>query len=174
MEKVVTTMDRTQKKNRNFKYGNLICRSLGVLLLAGIVPAYTRAQNATRVVAPQAHPWATSTTATTQTKVSGTIREISSQHGVTQMVIDGGNGTITADLGPSARSAAKSFGAGDRVEIAGWMRNSNGKNTLVARQITAGERQVVIRNERGILVSAAATSSKKTQRGAAAVEGGAR
>lgn len=168
------TTDKKQNEKRNWDYSKLICRSLGVLLLVGIVPACTRAQSATRVVAPQARPWATNTTATTQAKVGGTIREISSQHGVSQMVIDGGNGTVTADLGPSARNAAKSFGPGDRVEIAGWMRNSNGKNTLVARQITAGERQVVIRNERGILVSAAATSSKKAQRGAASVEGGAR
>jgi hypothetical protein len=168
------TMDKKQNDKRNWNYSKLICRSLGVLLLAGTVPANTRAQNATRVVAPQAHPWAANTTATTETKVNGTIREISSQHGVSQMVIDGGNGVVTADLGPSARNAAKSFGAGDRVEIAGWMRTSNGKNTLVARQITAGERQIVIRNERGILVSAAATSSKNVQRGAASVEGGAR
>jgi hypothetical protein len=166
------TNEKTQNKKRNSNHSSLICQSLGLLLLAGIVPASTRAQSANRVVAPQAHPWAANTTAKTESKVSGTVQQISTQHGLSQMLIDGANGAVTADLGPAAGKATKSFSPGDRVEIAGWMRTSNGKNVLVARQITAGERQVVIRNEHGILVHPASATSHKTQR-AASVTGGA-
>lgn len=168
--------DRTQKQNTCVKLScrSLICQSLGLLLLVGIAPVHTYAQKTTRLVAPKAHPWATSTTSNTETKVSGTIREISSQHGISQVVIEGGNGTVTADIGPLTRGAAKSFGSGDQVEIAGWMRNTNGNNVLVARQISAGNRQVVIRNQHGILIHPAPATSKKPQRVGAPLSGGAR
>jgi ATP:corrinoid adenosyltransferase len=142
------------------------------LPITGVVAAH--AQSAKRLVAPKAHPWATSTTSNTETKVSGTIQEVTSQHGVTQIVVSGGNGAVTADVGPAAGKAAKSFEAGDRVEIAGWMRTTDGKNILLARQITAGERQVVIRNQHGILVHPATAKNNKPQRVGAAFAGGAR
>ena len=98
-------------------------------------------------MAPQAHPWATSTTAKTETEVSGTIQQVTAKHGATQVVIEGSKGTVTADLGPYASNTAKSLSAGDHIEIAGWTRSSNGNEVLIARQITAGERQIVIRND---------------------------
>jgi hypothetical protein len=169
-------MTQTNKRNENKKasQGSLIFQTLGLLLLASIVPASSRAQSAPRVAAPQAHPWASSTTAKTETKVSGTIQEVTSKHGATQLVINGANGAVTADLGPYASNTAKSFSNGDHVEIAGWTRMTNGNNTLVARQITAGERQVVIRNEHGIAVRPAPATSTKPQRVGASFTGGAR
>jgi hypothetical protein len=172
--KVVMTIEKIRNKKKKFNHGNLICQSLGLLLLAGIAPASVRAQNAARVVAPQAHPWATNATAKTETKVSGTIQQITAQHGASRFVIDGANGAVTADLGPAAGSAAKSFSAGDHIEIAGWMRSSNGKNVLIARQITAGDHHVVVRNEHGILVHPAPATSTKPQRVGASFVGGAR
>jgi hypothetical protein len=163
-------MDRTKNRNGKSRYKNLVRGSVGLLLLAGIVATGTRAQNATRVVGPKTHPLATSTVAKTETKVSGTIQQISSQHGVTHLVIDGTNGAVTADLGPASGKAAKSFGPGDHVEVSGWMRTTNGKNTLVTRQIAAGNRQVVVRNQQGILVQ----PSTKAQTPVKSVAGGAR
>ena len=168
------TQANTQNEKKNTLQGRLIFQTLGLLLLASIVPASSRAQNAPRVVGPQAHPWATSTTAKTETKVSGTIQEVTSKHGVTQLVVNGANGAVTADLGPYAGGAAKSFSPGDHVEIAGWTRTPNGNNTLVARQITAGERQVVIRNEHGFAVRPTPATSTKPQRVGASFTGGAR
>jgi hypothetical protein len=152
----------------------LICQTLGLLLLASIVPASSRAQNATRLVAPQAHPWATSTTAKTETEVSGTIQQVTAKHGATQVVIEGSKGTVTADLGPYASNTAKSLSAGDHIEIAGWTRSSNGNEVLIARQITAGERQIVIRNEHAVPVRPVPATSTKSQRVGASFTGGAR
>jgi hypothetical protein len=169
------TQANTNKEKKKLPYTSLIFPSLGLLLLVGIVPVASQAQSATRVVAPQAHPWAANTRTKTETKVSGTIQQVTAQRGAAQLIVEGANGTVTADLGPAAGNAAKSFSAGDRVEIAGWMRsNSNGKNVLVARQITAGERQVVIRNEHGMLVHPAPATSTKPQRVGASFTGGAR
>jgi hypothetical protein len=171
------TQANTQNEKKKASQGSLIFQTLGLLLLASIVPASSLAQNAPHVVGPQAHPWAASTTAKTETKISGTIQEVTSKHGVTQLVVNGANGAngaVTADLGPYAGGAAKSFSPGDHVEITGWTRTSNGNNTLVARQITAGERQVVIRNEHGIPVRPAPTTSTKPQRVGASFTGGAR
>ena len=167
-------MTNKDTQKRKLCSASLICKSLGLLLLAGIVPASSWAHNAARVAAPQAHPWASSTTAKTETKVSGTIQEVTSKHGATQLVINGANGAVIADLGPYASNTAKSFSNGDHVEIAGWTRMTNGNNTLVARQITAGERQVVIRNEHGIPVRPAPATSTKPQRVGASFTGGAR
>jgi hypothetical protein len=168
------TQTNTRNENKKASQGSLIFQTLGLLLLASIVPATSRAQSAPRVAAPQAHPWASSTTAKTETKVSGTIQEVTSKHGATQLVINGANGAVTADLGPYASNTAKSFSNGDHVEIAGWTRMTNGNNTLGARQITAGERQVVIRNEHGIPVHPAPATSTKPQRVGASFTGGAR
>jgi len=163
-------MTKKKKQNRKSRASGWICASLGSLLLAGVVPVASRAQNSPRVVAPQAHPWANNTTAKNETKVSGTIQQVISQHGSSQIVIEGANGAVTADLGPAARNAARSFSAGDRVEIAGWMRT----DVLVARQITASERQVVIRNQHGMLVHPVPATSTKPQRVGASFTGGAR
>jgi hypothetical protein len=161
-------------KKRKSSHGNLICQSLGLLLLAGLVPAGAQAQNGPRVVAPKARPWVTSTAPTSEIHLAGTIQQVNTQHGSSRFVVVGANGAVTADLGPTTRGTAKGFAAGDHIEIAGWMRNTNGKDVLVARQITAGERQVVIRNKNGILVHPAPATSSKPQRVGASFSGGAR
>jgi hypothetical protein len=168
------TQANTQTKKKKVSQGNLICQTLGLLLLAGIVPASSHAQNAARAAAPQAHPWAASTTAKTETKISGTIQQVTSKHGATQLVVEGSSGGVTADLGPYASSTAKSLSAGDHIEIAGWTRTSNGNKVLVARQVTAAERQIVIRNEHGIPVRPVPATSTKPQRVGASFTGGAR
>jgi hypothetical protein len=168
------TQANTRTKKRKASQGRLIFQTLGLLLLASIVPTSSRAQNAARAVTPQEHPWAASTTAKTETKVSGTIQQVTSKRGATQLVVEGSNGAVTADLGPYASGTAKSLSAGDHIEIAGWTRTTNGNNVLVARQITAGERQIVIRNEHGIAVRPAPATSTKPQRVGASFTGGAR
>jgi hypothetical protein len=171
-EKVVMTQAKKQK--RKLPHRNLICQSLGMMLLAGVLPVSSRAQSGARVAAPHAHPWAASTTAKTETKVSGAIQQVTSKHGATQVVIEGSKGTVTADLGPYASDTAKSLSAGEQVEIAGWTRSSNGTNVLIARQVTAGERQIVIRNEHGFAIRRAPATSTKPQRVGASFTGGAR
>jgi hypothetical protein len=168
------TQANTQTKKKKASRGSLICQSLGLLLLVGIVPVSSRAQNAARVAGPQAHPWAESTIAKTETKVSGTIQQVTSKHGATQLVIEGSNGAVTADLGPYASGTAKSLSAGDHVEIAGWTRTSNGSEVFIARQVTAGERQIVVRNQHGIPLHPAPAASTKPQRVGASFTGGAR
>lgn len=168
--------DKTQKQNTCVKLScrSLVCQSLGLLLLVCIAPVHTHAQKTARLVAPKAHPWATSTTSKTETKVSGTVQEVTSKHGLGRIVVSGADGLVTADLGPTARGTAKAIAAGDHVEIAGWMRNTNGKNILFARQINAGDRQVVIRNKHGILIHPARATGNRPQRVGASLSGGAR
>jgi hypothetical protein len=168
------TQANTRTTKRQASQASLICQTLGLLLLASIVPVSSRAQSAERVAAPQGHPWAASTTAKTESKVSGTIQQVTSKHGATQLVVEGSNGIVIADLGPYASGASKSLSAGDHIEIAGWTRSSNGNNVLVARQVTAGERQIVIRNAHGILVHPGPATSTKPQRAGASFTGGAR
>jgi len=173
-KKVVMTQSNKQTEEKNTSQAGLICQSLGLLLLVSVAPVAGRAQNLTRVAAPQEHPWAVTTKAKTETKVTGTIQQVTTQHGSAQFVIAGANGPVVADLGQAGGNAAKSFSAGDRVEISGWMRDSNGKNVLVARQISSGDRQVVIRNEHGILIHHMPSASTKLQRVGASFTGGAR
>jgi hypothetical protein len=173
-KKVDMTQANIQTKKKKAPQGRFAFQTLGLLLLASIVPASSRAQSETRLAAPQAHPWATSTTAKTETKVSGTIQQVTSKHGATQLVIEGSNGAVMADLGPYASGTAKSLSAGDHIEIAGWTRTSNGNNVLVVRQVTAGERQIVIRNAHGIPVHPVPATSTKPQRVGASFTGGAR
>jgi hypothetical protein len=174
-KKVVMTMDRKQNRKKSFSCSSLICQSVGLLLVVGIVPASSYAQNDNRVVGPKTHASAISTTAKSESTVSGTIQQVTSQHGSKQLVIEGGKGAVTADLGPYASNAAKSLKAGDHVEISGWMRtSSNGSNVFIARQITAGERQVVIRNSAGMPVHPVPATSNKSQRVGTGFTGGAR
>ena len=170
------TMDRKQNRKKSSGCSRLVCQTLGLVLLAGIVPASTYAQNGNRVVGPQPRASAiSSTTAKTESTVSGTIQQVTSQHGSKQLVIEGGKGAVTADLGPYASNAAKNLKAGDHVEVSGWMRSSsNGSNVFIARQITAGERQVVIRNAAGMPVHPVPTTSNKLQRVGTGFTGGAR
>jgi hypothetical protein len=169
------TQVNTYGEKRKFLYGSLICQSLGLLLLAGIVPASSMAQSANQVVGPKPQASATaSTTSKTESTVSGTIQEVVSKHGSLRFVIDGAKGAVTADLGPFAGNAAKSFSAGDRVEVTGWERSSNSGNIFLVRQINAGERQIVIRNAAGMPVHPVPATSTKPQRVGTGFTGGAR
>jgi hypothetical protein len=169
--KVVMKQANTQTGKRKSSHASLICRTLGLVLLAGIVPASSFAQTENRVVGPKPHGAAISTTAKTESTVSGTIQQVTSQHGSQQLVIEGGKGAVTADLGPYA---AKGYKAGDHIEVSGWMRTTNGNNVLLARQITTGERQVVVRNSNGMPVHPVPATSKKAQRVGTGFAGGAR
>jgi hypothetical protein len=170
------TQVNSQGQKKKFPHASLLCQTLGLLLLAGIVPVSSRAQNANQVVGPKPRAAATtSTTSKTESKVSGTIQQIVSKHGSLQLVIEGKDGAVTADLGPFAGNAAKSLSAGDRVEISGWTStSSNGSSLFIAREITAGERQVVIRNSAGMPVHPVPATSTKPQRVGTGFTGGAR
>jgi hypothetical protein len=160
----------TQTRKRKSSQAILICQTLGLALLASIVPASSYAQTQNRVIGPKPHGAAISTTAKTESTVSGTVQQVTSQHGSQQLVIEGGKGAVTADIGPYA---AKGFKAGDHVEISGWMRTTNGNDVLLARQITAGERKTVIRNSAGMPVHSVPATSNKAQRVGNGFAGGA-
>jgi hypothetical protein len=89
--------------------------------------------------------------------VTGTVRQLVKTHipgaptGV-QLLITAPRGTVTANLGTNlGRTVLQSMSPGAAVQIAGVMQTINGKEYLLARNLTIGGNQIIIRNEHGFL-----------------------
>jgi len=90
--------------------------------------------------------------------VEGTIQQLVTQHTVGSpagwhVVIAGPQGLVNAHLGPFLSQQTKStLTNGAPVQIVGAMLQLNGKDFLLARQLTVGGRTVILRSVHGLLV----------------------
>ena len=89
---------------------------------------------------------------------SGTIQEVITQHGVgspagIQLLVAGPQGIVDVHGGPFLSEETKeSLQAGMPVRIVGAMSSLQGKNYLLARELTVGGSTVMVRSEHGLLV----------------------
>ncbi len=90
--------------------------------------------------------------------IGGTIQQLiatrkpGSSAGV-QLLVNGSQGSFTANLGTSLSSKVKqSLAQGAPVQISGTMQTINGKEYLLARTLTISGNQIIVRNENGFLV----------------------
>jgi hypothetical protein len=89
--------------------------------------------------------------------VSGTVQQLVKTHvpgapaGV-QLLIASPQGAVTASLGPNlSRTLLQSMSKGAAIRISGGMQTINGKEYLLARNLTIGGDQIIVRNEHGFL-----------------------
>jgi hypothetical protein len=98
--------------------------------------------------------------------MAGTVRQLITAQAADapaelQVVVDGPQGPFTASLGPNLRrEVQQSLSSGTQVQISGTMQAIAGQNYLLARKLTVGGKQIVIRNEYGFLVHASSRSSE--------------
>jgi hypothetical protein len=92
--------------------------------------------------------------------MAGTVRQLITAQAADapaglQVVVDGPQGPFTASLGRNlSREVQQSLSSGTAVQISGTMQAIDGKNYLLARKLTVGGNQIVIRNKYGFLVHA--------------------
>ena len=93
----------------------------------------------------------------TETTVKGTIEEVqdlTGRHGWkgTHLVLTTDAGALKVHVGPSAYVAKKNFffAKGDEIQVLGWKVSVDGKDALVAREITKQGKTLVLRNGQGI------------------------
>jgi hypothetical protein len=89
--------------------------------------------------------------------VSGTVQQLIKTHvpgapaGV-QLLIASPQGAVTASLGSNlSRTVLQSISKGAAIQISGGMQTINGKEYLLARNLTIGSNQIIVRNEHGFL-----------------------
>jgi hypothetical protein len=89
---------------------------------------------------------------------SGTIQDVVSQHvagspaGI-HLLVAGPQGVVDAHVGPFlSKETKESLQAGMPVRIVGAMSLQEGKNYLLARELTVGGSTVTVRSERGVLL----------------------
>jgi hypothetical protein len=89
--------------------------------------------------------------------VSGTVQQLVKTHvpgapaGV-QLLIASSQGAVTASLGSNlSRTVLQSMSKGAAVQISGGMQTINGNEYLLARNLTIGGNQIIVRNEHGFL-----------------------
>ncbi len=69
------------------------------------------------------------------------------------LLVAGSQGTVDAHLGAFlSRDIVDALHTGEPVEIIGAMKTINGKDYLLARQLTVDGRTIIIRNQRGFLM----------------------
>jgi hypothetical protein len=69
------------------------------------------------------------------------------------LTVNGPQGVFTANLGSKlSPQLQQSLATGTSVQVTGVMETSGGKSYLLARTITAGGKQITLRNERGFAV----------------------
>lgn len=88
----------------------------------------------------------------------GTVKEFVTHHvagsplGLHILISTSGK-TIDTHIGPLlSKQIQETLHVGELVQVIGVHENVNGKDVLLARQLTYGGRQVMVRNERGFLV----------------------
>lgn len=108
--------------------------------------------------------------------VAGNVREVvthpapGSAVGIHLLISSDGK-IIDAHLGPFLSAANReALALGQPVEVVGVNANIHGQDLILARQLTIGERQVTIRNQRGFLVRPVVR--RATQTSTPAVNGG--
>ena len=89
--------------------------------------------------------------------------------------VQSSQGPIDASFGPFvSQDVASSLSSGESVELVGLMENIHGTSTLLVRQLTIGDRQVMVRNSQGLPVHMHATPLSSPSSSQAVVNGGTR
>jgi len=134
-------------------------RNRGIALYFFLVPAWlfilTLTMNGqTASVRPVS---ATSTYQFPQITMTGTVRQLTTMQTTgkstgNQLVVDGPQGTFTANLGPNiSRSLQQNLSSGKSVQVSGTMQTTGGQEYLVAYVLTVDGNQITIRNKYGFL-----------------------
>lgn len=99
---------------------------------------------------------------------SGNIQEVistntpGSPRGL-RLVLAGPQGIIDASVGPYLTTEVQeSLTAGQLVAVSGVVATFNGHDYLLVRQLTIGDRQIAVRNEKGFLVHPATRARQNT------------
>jgi hypothetical protein len=164
-------MQKTNIKAKgDIRLGKWLVPTLGLCLI-GMLPNTAVAQSGTSPVSSsQSHTWTGDQAARSEITISGKIQQIITEHAAgtpqgVHIVLETSQGVIKANLGPYVGSdVAKSFSAGDEIQVAGMLRASNGQDFLLVRQLTQGDRQITIRNQHGMLVRAQGISDSRSHR----------
>jgi hypothetical protein len=89
--------------------------------------------------------------------------------------VQSSQGPVDASFGPFlSQDAASALSSGQSVVLVGLMENIHGTSTLLVRQVTIGNRQIVIRNQQGLPVRTHATPLSSPSSSQALVNGGTR
>ncbi len=144
--------------------------SVGVALNISIGAIDAHAQSTDPSTAPAG--WRSAGPSSGEITALGTIRQVVSDRvagspsGV-HILVDGPLGSFDASLGSSLpKDLLQALSDGGPVQITGTVRSVNGKDYLMARQLTVAGHQVTIRNVNGFLVhnpSGTGTRSQKVQ-----------
>lgn len=162
------------------KLKELIACTIGALMIAlmgaSLIPA--RAQVTTTTGSSAILPrW----NSANEISFSGTIQEVVTDHAAgtptgVNLLLDGTQSFQYANLGSQINSSLKSeLTAGQPVTLKGIVRNFNGQNILLVRQITIDQRTTQVRSLHGItspLVESSALQGNRP-RGRNTVDGGA-
>jgi hypothetical protein len=143
-------------------------------VVGGILPGTAKAQSSAAVVPSSSFRGASSSKAVglspgDELTAVGTIEEVVSTH--TQgsprglrVILAGPQGIIDASVGPYlAADVQESLLVGQPVTLDGVMSIVNGHHYLLVRQMTIGDRQIAVRNERGFLLHPQATGMTRAR-----------
>jgi hypothetical protein len=93
----------------------------------------------------------------TEATVKGTVEKVTQDTSPmgwpgTHLTLKTGAETLDVHLGPSAFRTAKKFeiAAGDQVEVIGSKIEYEGADTLLAREVKKGDKNLILRNAQGI------------------------
>lgn len=142
--------------------------------LGGMVPAVGLAQSTAAVTPSTSFRGASASQIKTlspgdELAATGTIQEVvttyssGSPRGI-RIILAGPQGIIDASVGPYlAADVQQSLATGQSVAVDGVVGTFNGHDYLLVRQMTIGDRQITIRNERGFLVHPANAHPRQNQ-----------
>ena len=101
--------------------------------------------------------------------LNGTIREVVTRYLVgspagIHLLVAGPQGVVDAHVGPFlSKETKESLQAGMPVRIVGAMSSLNGKNYLLARELTVGGSTVTVRSKHGLLVPVHSPRAQRTR-----------
>lgn len=154
--------------NRSRHFVVMFCLSV----FGGMVPSVGRAQSTAAVTSsPSFHGTSASQiqslSAGDRLTATGTIQEVVSTHtpgspqGI-RLILSGPQGIIDASVGPYLTTEVQeSLATGQSVAVNGVVGTFNGHDYLLVRQLTIGDREITIRNEKGFLVHPANTRTRQ-------------
>jgi hypothetical protein len=144
--------------------------------IGGIVPATAKAQSAAAVTPSTSFRGTIASQAKTlapgdEFNATGTIQEVVTTHtkgtpGGLHLIVAGPQGIIDASMGPYlAAEVQESLASGQSVSLTGVMGSFNGRDLLLVRQFTIGERQITVRNEKGFLMQPGVNRKQQSTKG---------
>jgi hypothetical protein len=155
--------------------GLLLCLALQGGLARG---ASAQAENAAAQSSPPSGAWHSTSFASREITVLGSIQEVVPTHATgspagMHILIDSLRGSFDASLGSYLTAETKqSLSNGAQVQVTGIVQTANGKDYLLVRQLSVGGHQVTIRNSRGFLVRTSSPTGSGTNKSQSERNGG--